>query len=68
MGRTGGSKKTLDIQSAVQYNRIIKGKEVMSMQLVASYIDWFVFAVVIGFGFELGGVLYHIVTRMIKKE
>ena len=37
------------------------------MQLIASYIDWFVVAVVIGLGFELGGALYHIVTRMIKR-
>ncbi len=38
------------------------------MQLIASYIDWFVLAIVIGFGFELGGALYHIVTRMFHKE
>ena len=38
------------------------------MQLIASYIDWFVLAIVIGFGFELGGALYHIVTRMFRKE
>lgn len=38
------------------------------MQLIASYVDWFVLAIVIGFGFELGGALYHIVTRMVNKE
>lgn len=38
------------------------------MQLIASYIDWFVLAIVIGFGFELGSALYHIVTRMFHKE
>lgn len=38
------------------------------MQLIASYIDWFVLAIVIGFGFELGGALYRIVARMFHKE
>ena len=38
------------------------------MQLIASYVDWFVLAIVIGFGFELGGALYHIVVRKIHKE
>lgn len=38
------------------------------MHLVESYIDWFVLAIVIGFGFELGGALYHIVSRRINKE
>lgn len=38
------------------------------MHLIAGYVDWFVFAIVIGFGFELGGALYHIVIRKIHKE
>lgn len=38
------------------------------MHLVESYIDWFVLAIVIGFGFEIGGALYHIVSRSIHKE
>lgn len=38
------------------------------MEMLASYIDWFILAIIIGFGFELGGSLYHIVVRMIHKE
>ena len=38
------------------------------MHLIESYVDWFVLAIVIGFGFELGGALYHIVVRKVHKE
>ena len=38
------------------------------MHLIESYIDWFVLAIVIGFGFELGGAIYHTVACKIHKE
>lgn len=38
------------------------------MHLIESHIDWFVLAIVIGFGFDLGGALYHVVVHKIHKE
>lgn len=37
-------------------------------KLLASYIDWFILAIIIGFGFELGGSLYHVLTDFIHRK
>lgn len=38
------------------------------MHLIELYIDWFVLAIVIGFGFEIGSALLHIASHRINKE
>ena len=38
------------------------------MEMLESYIDWFILAIIIGFGFELGGSLYHVLTDFIYRE
>lgn len=38
------------------------------MKMLASYIDWFILAIIIGFGFGLGGSLYHVLTDFIHRK
>ena len=38
------------------------------MEMLTSYIDWFILAIIIGFGFELGGSLYRVLTDLIHRK